>query len=198
MANLIDEGYFYKLAEQNPKDVCRRSSCRYDAGKKVYILSVWGDEYTIDPLEKKIECICDPHEYFYLFIIYYLLNVKDIEIKKEWISEKDMPGGVTFFRGPHKIPTHLISHHFGNRVEAFEKRCEQLHGIPVEMADATYRFSITSHIPVSVLYWIGDEDFPPEVTILYDRTITEHLSLDMIFLLATEICTRIGKDTKEP
>ena len=66
------------------------------------------------------------------------------------------------------------------------------------MADAAYRFSITAHIPVSVLYWIGDEEFPPEAKILYDRTITEHLSLDIVFALATEICTRIGKDTKGP
>ena len=198
MTNLIDKSYFYKLAEQNPEDLCKRSLCKYNARKKIYTLSVWGNEYDIHTLERKIECISNhyegPHEYFNLFIIYYLLQVKNIKIKGEWISEKDLPGGPTFFRGPHKIPTYLISDRYGNRIEAFRRRCEQLHGIAVNMADAAYHFSIAPHIPVAVLYWIGDEEFPPEAKILYDRTIARHLSLDIIFALSIEICTRIGKE----
>ena len=50
------------------------------------------------------------HDYFNLFIIHYLLKSKEIEISNEWISEKDIPGGTTFFRGPHEIPTNLTSH----------------------------------------------------------------------------------------
>ncbi|MDY7037806.1 MAG: DUF3786 domain-containing protein, partial [Thermodesulfobacteriota bacterium] len=135
------------------------------------------------------------HDYFYLFIIHYLLKSKEIEISNEWISEKDIPGGVSFFRGPHKIPSHLISGKYDNDLKAFSQRCEELHGIPINMADAAYRFKITSHIPVAVLYWAGDDDFSPESKILYDKTITEHLASDIIFALAVEICTRIGSPT---
>jgi hypothetical protein len=62
------------------------------------------------------------------------------------------------------------------------------------MADAAFSFSITPDIPVAVLYWIGDEDFPAEVKILYDRSITELLSLDILFALAVGVCARIGTD----
>ncbi|MDF1592403.1 MAG: DUF3786 domain-containing protein [Desulfobacterales bacterium] len=165
--------------------------------KKFYTLSVWGDEYAISAHESRIyriaENVQSPHDLFHLFIIYYLLKSKDIEISGEWISEKDIPGGATFFRGPHEIPTRLICRQFNNNVEAFRNKCEQLHGLPMDMADAAYRFEITPRIPVSVLYWAGDDDFPPEAKILYDRTITEHLSTDIIFALAVGICTRIGE-----
>jgi len=197
MTDFIDKIYFQDLSEQDPKDVCRRVSCRYDEGKKFYTLSVWGDEYAISAHESRINRITDtvhsPHDFFYLFIIYYLLKSKDIDISGEWISEKDIPGGATFFRGPHEIPTRLICRQYRNNIEAFKKKCEQLHGLPMNMADAAYRFEMTPRIPVSVLYWAGDDDFPPEAKILYDRTITEHLSADIIFSLAVEICTRIGK-----
>jgi hypothetical protein len=77
--------------------------------KKLYMLSVWGDEYGIFPNRSKINCMSNNarslHDYFYLFIIHYLLKSKEIEISNEWISEKDLPGGTTFFRGPHVIPT---------------------------------------------------------------------------------------------
>ena len=197
MTNSINKIHFQELAKQDPVDVCRRALCKYDDVKKFYTLSVWGDEYVIYPHKFKIECISknhqSPHEYFYLFIIHYLLKSKDIEISKEWISEKDIPGGATFFRGPHEIPTHLIYKRYSNDIKEFRKRCEQLHGIPLDIADAAYSFKITSHIPVAVLYWEGDNEFSPEAKILYDKTITEHLASDIIYALAVEICTRIGR-----
>jgi hypothetical protein len=45
---------------------------------------------------------------------------------------------------------------------------------------------------VAVLYWAGDDDFPPESKLLYDKTITEHLASDILFALAVEICKKIG------
>ena len=197
MTDLIDRIYFEELSERKPKDVCRRASCEYDDINDLLILSVWGKEYGIFPNQLKIKCMDNKiqslHDYFYLFIIHYLLTSKEIEITNEWISEKDIPGGTTFFRGPHQIPTNLISLRFNNNVNEFKERCEQLHGIPLNMADAAYRFKITPRIPVAVLYWKGDDDFPAESKILYDRTIAEHLASDVIYALAAGICNRLGK-----
>jgi len=197
MTQLIDNIYFQELSRQNPKDICRRAGCEYDDMNRYYALTVWGDTYAIYPYKSRIDRLTQnvpqPHDYFYLFIIYYLLKSKDIELSGDWISEKDIPGGPTFFRGPHEIPTRLICRHFRNDIQGFRKKCERVHGKPVNMADAAYRFDITPRIPVAVLYWMGDDDFPPEAKILYDRTIIEHLSADIIFALAVEVCTRIGK-----
>jgi hypothetical protein len=196
MTNSVDRIYFKELSEKNPEDICRRTSCRYDYEKRGYTLSVWGDEYAIYPHEYKIIRITKnfqaPHDFLFLFIIYYLLRSKEIPISHEWISEKDIPGGVTFFRGPHEIPTHIISSRYKNNISDFKKRCEQLQGIPLDMADAAYYFKITSQIPVAVLYWAGDDDFPPESKTLYDKTINEHLTLDIVFALAVAVCTKIG------
>ena len=197
MADLIDRIHFQELSEQDPKDVCRRTSCKYDVVNECYILSAWGNEYGIFPKQLKINCMGNNtqslHEYFDLFIIHYLLQSKEIEICNEWISEKDIPGGTTFFRGPHEIPTNLISLRFNNNIDEFKERCEQFHGIPLNMADAAYSFKITPRIPVAVLYWRGDDDFPAESKILYDRTIAEHLASDILYALAVGICERLGK-----
>jgi len=196
MTNSIDGIYFQELAKEDPKDICKRALCKYDYENRFYTLSVWGDEYAIYPHASKIDRITNnfqrPHDFFYLFIIYYLLNSKEIEIRNQWISEKDIPGGVTFFRGPHEIPGYLISRRYGDDIGEFRKRCEHLHGIPIDMADAAYCFDITSRIPVVVLYWGGDDEFTPESKILYDKTITEHLTSDIVFALAVEVCTKIG------
>ena len=196
MTNSIDSSYFIELAEKNPEDVCRLALCDYDPIKKGYRISVWGEDYGIYPKESQIirlqENNQDVGHLLGLFIIYYLLRSKDISISKEWISEKDIPGGPTFFRGPHKIPTEIIEKRYENNVEEFKEVCEQLDGIPLDMADAAYAFEITPRIPVAVQFWDMDDEFPAEAKLLFDRTIAEQLAPDIVFCLTVEICRRIG------
>ena len=196
----IDPVYFLELSHRNPEEVCRHALCEYEPKTKSYRLSVWGDTYGIYPHESKIRRLHDDNHkvslLLGLFIVYYLLRSKDIAISKQWISEKDIPGGPTFFRGPHKIPTQIIEERYENNIIEFKEICEKLQGAPLNMADAAYVFRIAPRIPVLVQFWDGDEDFPAESKILFDKTITEHLSPDIIFCMAVEICTRIGKAGK--
>ena len=196
MTNSIDSSYFIELAEKNPEDVCRLALCDYDPIKKGYRISVWGEDYGIYPKESQIirlqENNQDVGHLLGLFIIYYLLRSKDISISKEWISEKDIPGGPTFFRGPHKIPTEIIEKRYENNVEEFKEVCEQLDGIPLDMADAAYAFEITPRIPVAVQFWDMDDEFSAEAKLLFDKTIAEQLAPDIVFCLTVEICRRIG------
>ena len=60
------------------------------------------------------------------------------------------------------------------------------------MADAAASFMITPRTPVAVLYWQGDEDFPPEAKILYDQSIAGYFALDAIYALAVDICSRLS------
>ncbi len=197
VSKLIDKMSFMELAEQSPEDVCRRAVCRYDHIDRCYTLSVWGEEYAIYPHELKIESITSnftrPHDYFYIFLVNYLLQANETKLCEEWISEKDILGGSAFFRGPHEIPTNLISSRYSGNIEEFNKICQQLGGTPLNMADASYSFQITPRVLVAVLYWDGDEDFPPESKILYDKSIAGHIALDIIFALAVDICSRIGR-----
>jgi hypothetical protein len=189
--------HYKELVERGPEGICQRSGCRFDRDRQCYELEVWGDVYNIFPHERRIqrlgEDISRVHEYLSIFIIHYLLAVAEIVVENEWISEKDIPGGPTFFRGPHAIPSDLIVATYQNDIEAFSHRCKVLGGESLEMGDAAFQFQITQNIPAVVLYWQGDEDFPPEAKLLFDRSISRHLAIDVIFALAVEMCVRIGK-----
>lgn len=192
----VDPVFFADLAALDPKDVCRRALCRYDAGEERYEVPVWGEDYRIFPGRSKVEGAhrSGPGQYDYLALVavHYLLGAKAVEPAGQWVSEKDIPGGAAFFRGPHQVPTHRISARFENDLEGFRNRCTELQGRPLDMGDAAYGFDITSRIPAAVLYWVGDEDFPAEARILYDNSISKHLALDAIYALAVGICERLG------
>lgn len=196
MTTAADDRFFQDLTKEDPQEVCKRAVCAYDPEAGMYSLSVWRQEYAVYPHRSKVDAIGkappDKRYYMELFIVHYLLGAKETPLRNQWISEKDIPGGPTFFRGPHLIPTHLISDKFVNDTEMFKKKCQELGGVPMDMADASFRFDIAPRIPVAVLYWTGDEDFPPEAKILYDKSITEHLATDIVYALAVAICERIS------
>lgn len=197
MTTYIDSSHFHRLATAVPEEICRNGRCCYDPISGRYSLHIWGEEYIVDCVGQKIERSGSiqphPHEFFYLFVIYYLLSAQDGRVAGEWISEKDLPGGATFFRGPHLIPTELISDRFGNDLDGFKQCCEKLGGRAIDLGDAAFRFDIAQDIPVAVIYWQGDEDFPAEAGLLYDRSIIKLLPLDIVFALAVAVCSRIGR-----
>lgn len=196
MSQTVDPRHFQELNGLVPAEVCRRALCSWDEAMCSYSLSVWGDAYSIYPGKETIEpsgaAKHPPHDYLALFMIHYLLGAQEIPAAGEWISEKDLPGGSTFFRGPHTIPTHVVSNHFGNDLQAFRIRCQELCGASLDLADSAFRFRVAPRIPVAVLYFEGDEDFPAESKILYDKTIGAHLALDIVFALAWAVSTRIA------
>jgi hypothetical protein len=192
---MVSPSHFHELLNAAPDEICSRSLCQYNQDSRTYSLNGWGRRYLIHPAAKIIECPESPdslHEYFDLFLIHYLLGATTAEPTGEWISEKDMPGGVTFFRGPHAVPTEFITNTIGDNLDQFRKKCESLGGTPIDMGDAAYSFTITDKVPLAILYWIGDEDFPAEAKLLYDRTITEHLELDGVYALMVAICSRFN------
>lgn len=196
MADIIDKIFFQKLSGENPREVCKRALCSYDDSERCYTLDIWGEPFRICPDRYSVSRIRENHEplhfYFDLFAVHYLLFAREIDPENRWISEKDIPGGATFFRGPHDIPTHLITERFNNDIPAFSEACRSYGGEPADLADAAFVFWITPRIPVAVLYWEGDDLFSPESKLLFDRTIADQLALDVIYALAVGVCKRVG------
>lgn len=193
MGIAVDDCHFQDLAKMDPADVCRRALCNYDADQGCYILSIWGEDYGVFPAESRITCFHDPKwditHFLDLFMVHYLLTSREVPISKEWISVKDITGGVTFFRGPHALPTHLIETKYGADPGGFSDACTRLGGTTLHMADGAFVFRIAPRIPVAVLLWEGDEEFPPESKLLFDGSIGEHLTLDIIFALGVGVCS---------
>jgi hypothetical protein len=196
MPEYIDPSYFSELEQTGPSTLTEKTNCSYDAQGGNYRVHIWGRDYLIDPKRQTVECQdrgINVHEYFELFLIYYLLRVKKSAPSGEWISEKDISGGATFFRGPHQVPTEFITAVVNNDLEKFRRICADSGGKAMGMADLAFAFEISPEIPVAVLYWQGDDDFGAEARLLFDRSIEKLLPLDIIFALAYNVCHVLGE-----
>jgi hypothetical protein len=197
MCHKLDMRFFQELEGMNPDDVCRRTLCAFDRDRACYLVEAWGERYEVYagrgeilPVNRAMPPVSIE---WGLVILFYLLRSQDTPIGGDWISEKDLPGGVTFFTGPHAIPTHLIKDRFGNEIDGFKEVCENLGGKPIDMADAAFVFRILPRVPVAVLLWRGDDEFDAEARVLFDRTISQQLPLDVIFGMTVVLCSSIAR-----
>lgn len=195
MADYVDASYWQVLKAADPAVLCRCGRCQYHPDSGDYTLSLWGVDYRIAIHRQEIINTTQgtpSHPYFNVFIVSYLLLEGDISVVGEWISEKDFPGGATFFRGPHLLPSTLITERYGNDLQDFSARCQELGGTPLSLADRAFSFTIAPEVPVAVLYWSGDADFPAEAKILFDRSLISGLQLDVVYSLGVTICHRLA------
>lgn len=188
----IDPVLFDDVKALDPAETTGRTGADWDADAGEYRIRIWDEEYRVDAAQKRIL----PErwgggllkEYMDLFVVHYLMKARAPSLTGKWVSEKDIPGGSAFFRGPHTLPTADIADAFGENLDGFAAVCEGLGGRPLDMADAAYVFEITPAVPMAILLWEGDEDFGAESRLLFDRSIDRHLPLDIIYAIAVLVC----------
>jgi hypothetical protein len=115
-----------------------------------------------------------------LLTLVYLLNVSRDYPVQELISVRDLKDS-HFFQGPHAIKTRPLLNLYGQNLGAFRSAAEKLGGKAMEMADAAFELMPFPKIPLYYLLWEGDDEFEPNLSILFDRSIERHLPADAIW-----------------
>jgi len=97
--------------------------------------------------------------------------------------EKLDPGGF-FFRGSHRLGVEKLADAFGRDPRLLRKAGGILNAVPRTFGDASIELSVLPRIPVTLIIWGADEEFPARTSILFDRNATAQLPLDVLFAAA--------------
>ncbi len=190
----VDPLLWEALRGRDPATISANAMVRFDEARRAYRvpfldieLLCFLDEGRIEPARSS-----DHHRLSFelvLAVLHYLLEAQMKPLLGEWVSEKDVPGGELFFRGPHAIPTDRLLSVFGMNPELFRLAAERLGGTPVPMGDAGYRLWAFPRVPVLFLLWKGHDEFEPVLHVRFDRGITEQIqTLDTLWGLMNVVC----------
>jgi hypothetical protein len=133
-------------------------------------------------------------ENFQILLIRYLIAENGGPELGAAISEKDLPGGVTFFQGPHTLHTGPVAKIFGSDPDGFERIAKRLGAARYDYGDRAMKFYPFPSIPVTYVLWTQDEEFPASVSALFDKSISKWFELDMIFTLVWVMTDRIMEE----
>jgi hypothetical protein len=115
-----------------------------------------------------------------LICLVYLLGAGPARVNGVAISAQELKTR-HFFTGPHVLDTRSVLTRYAEDPDGFEKAAEAMNGEILNMADQSYRFQPFPKVPLYYLLWRGDEEFGPNLSILFDSSIEAHLPADGIW-----------------
>ncbi len=143
-------------------------------------------EYEIDPVTKSVriaETSAEKEPVGYLeqlCMLAYLIKAQDIPLGDSLVKVEQLPGGDFFFRGIHALPTGELAEALGEEPALLLKAGQALGGRHCEYGDASIEVYLLPRLPVTVIIWAGDEEFPSRASILFDRTAADQIALDAL------------------
>ena len=126
-----------------------------------------------------------------IIILHYLLADSHGMPSGDWVAYREIPGATFYFSAFAKRALEPLKKVFGQNLTGFKAAAARLSGAPVGFGDAAYEFQVLPKVPIRLILHSGDEEFPAEANILFDRSIGWQLSPEDIAWLAGMLVYRL-------
>ncbi len=190
------------LTGLRPKDVCSGAMAAYDESSRTYTVEAFGIDFTVS-LDTKTIASSDPKsglflerykDFFRLAVLWYMTSAKNIPATGRLIRPLDVKGGQRFFSGTHVLPLDRIEDRFGRDKTAFIERGLQFGSELASYGDASVRLYPLPRVPVTIILWLQDEEYPARAGLFFDSTVDFQLSLsDMVWSVAMMTALVMGE-----
>jgi hypothetical protein len=130
-------------------------------------------------------------------LLYHFQTSKGIHPSGEWISFAELPDGKFYHTAYQGYTGKELERVFGNDLPRFDRAARTAGGQPEGLGDASFSFTPLPHVRLLVVYWQGDEDFPPSIKILFDSAVVNHLPTDVSAILGAMLAGKIKKAARD-
>jgi hypothetical protein len=203
-----DLGPAYKLAGEqlaeieDTEQLCLKSNARYlvIGSHKEIAIEYLNQSYRITKPDIEISLMDSQEEVSMrdkVLILHYLLSAKGTPIANKLISFKELPGGSNYFRTFSKRAIEPLMEHFGEQPHVLIDTAGKLGGHNVALGDVAVTVNAFSRVPVTIVLWQGDEEFPAQGDILFDASISDYLSTYDVTVLCESIIWKLVKFSRE-
>jgi hypothetical protein len=153
------------------------SGVLYEDGK--FTLKFYNRTFVIHHPEVKVEEVgvdAPVPMWISLILLHYLVHSSGIPVEGHWISYRELPGATLFEQRFRQMAIQPLINVYGNDAKGLKKAGESLGGLPMDRTgDAAYRFLSLPKIPVSVILYLGEDEIPSTVNILFDAAAPSYL-----------------------
>ena len=132
-----------------------------------------------------------------VLILHYLLLAKGTPLSNKLISFKELPGGGNYFRTFSKRAIEPLVEHFGEKPQALIVIASKLGGHTVDLGDVAITIDAFSRVPITIVLWQADEEFPAQGDILFDAAISDYLTTYDVTVLCESIIWKLVKFSRE-
>ncbi len=193
--------YWEALRTRDPDTVVRSTGAeRLEAGG--YGLRFLNETLRVDPEHHRLDTLVEGRwekrgdAMLELVVLLYLtkaevgLTLEDSLVAPEGLKEAH------YFRGRHMLDVASLLDRYGNDAKGFADTVLALGGRLHSMAsDVAGELWPLPRVPLTYLLWVGDDEFPAKVSVLFDRSIERVFSASAIWTLVKVVSRALVKGT---
>ncbi len=180
-------------------DLCRRLPELQRTGGH---LALWhfGRQLGVDRRTGAISSLSDgaavditPQLNVYTLFRYALPGAK---LSGEWVPFRDLKDGGPFAPAFQRGVLTALARTFSGREDRLERAVEALRGCRIH--GHGFLLHAFACIPVQLLFWDGDEEFPAQANLLFDRNATDFIHVESIVTIAGEALCQLAEAAALP
>jgi hypothetical protein len=178
------------------EQLCRNSDARYQVidSKKTIIVKYLDRPHRVTLPDVEVS-LADSEEEVplreKLLILHYLISAKGTPATNELITYKELPEGVVYFPTFSKRAIKPVVDYFGNEPHRLLDAAGVLGGRKADYGDVAVTIDAFPRVPITLVLWQGDSEFPASGSIIFDSTITDYLSTEDITVLCETIAWKL-------
>jgi hypothetical protein len=133
-----------------------------------------------------------------VLVLHYLQGAKGVGPAGELVAYRQIPGGEFYtaaFRKRAEIP---LVKTFGKNPGLLAKASEALGGRPRGgLGDEAVIFRVLPNIEILTMIHLGDEEFEPDGQVLFDKSVTQALSIEDVAWLGSALVYRLMGEARK-
>lgn len=187
------------LDGKDPYDLARRTGSQYvaaDSSTGSFHLAVWSrkitfsypewqalDGSTLEPISPFTQAL----------LLYYFTTADGSALTGEWIAFSNLPDGRFYNQAFQGYTGGELARHFKSDREAFISAAQNAGGrlMADSPGDASFYFQALPRIPLLLIFWQGDEEFPSSYQVLFDASAPHYLPTDGFAILGSTVTNRL-------
>jgi len=182
-----------EMARLSPPVAASMSGASFDGER--FTIPLFHRSFTIHfPGMKVAEVGSDtpPPQWLEILLMHYLVNADGTPISGMWITYRHLPGAHLFEQRFTNMAIRPLVESFGNDAEGFRQAAQASGGRPMTRSgDAAFRFMALPKIPMGCILYLGDDEVPPSISILFDAVAPHYLPTEDLSYLGLYLCAAL-------
>ena len=171
-------------------DLAKNSSLR------IHSISLLGDTYDIRLDDKTVfssSCNVPAKDYLAILLLHYMIGyLKEGYFPSEsWVSFKEIEGGEAYYPAFRKSVIEQLLRKYGRNPEALPEILKRFKGRKLDIPEVSVEIETFPGVMVRLILWKADEEFGPDASMLFDRSLLRIYPMEDITVFSHFIVSSI-------
>ena len=178
------------------EEQCRKSGAQYQvvAGKKTVVLKYLNQPCQISIPDGGISSIDENEQVSMrdkLIMLHYFISAKGTSPAGRLITFRELPEGIVYQPTFAKRTIKPLLDNFGKEPDRLLLFGQMLGGYIADYGDTAITIDAFSRVPITIVVWQGDDEFPSQGNVLFDTNISDYLPTEDITVLCEIIAWKL-------